>query len=181
MQAYWNRPNDTREVLDRNGWLRTGDCGKVRNGRLYIRGRLDQMLVTSRGENLSAADLESTLMLDPLFDQAMVVGDGRPFLAAVLVLNPAAWQTLAVGLGLALESEASLRASEAIDAILARMAGLLREFPSYAQLRAVHLTLEPWTTENDLLTSTLKLKRSRLQQKFATEIAALYRGRVVPE
>ena len=179
MQGYWNRPDETRRVLDRDGWLRTGDMAEIRDGRVYVRGRMDEILVTSLGENVSAAELEAAIQLDPLFDQVMVVGDGRPYLAAVVVLDPGGWRRLAREIGLDPGAAASLRTPAVADRILARLAGLLRDMPGHAQIRALHPTLAPWTAENGLLTTTMKPIRRRLAAHFSAEIDALYARRTV--
>ena len=100
MLGYWGQPEATAQVIDADGWLHTGDVVAERGGYIAIRGRLKEILVTSTGEKVPPADMEMALTMDPLLDQAMVVGEGRPYLAALLVLAPGPWQQLAGGLGL---------------------------------------------------------------------------------
>ena len=108
---------------------------------------------------------------DPLFAQAMIVGDRRPFLAAVVVLNAAVWRRLCAEKRLHPEKpEQEASKVELQERIAARLAGL----PKYAQVRAVHPTLQPWTIESGLLTPSVKIKRGLLQQLFTREIEALY-------
>ncbi len=181
MLGYWQREEATREVLDEQGWLHTGDLADIKDENIYIRGRLKDILVTSTGEKVAPADMEMTITLDPLFEQAMVIGEGRPFISALLVINLKAWQNLASTLGLDAEDADSLRNVKATDAILAKLATLLDIFPGYAQVHAVYLTREPWTIENGLLTPTLKIKRNELERHFTQEITELYRGHVLVE
>ena len=82
----------TREAIDENGWLHTGDVAEFVDGHICIRGRIKAIIVMSTGEKTPPADLELAISLDPLFEQAMVVGEGRSYLSALLVLNPDAWQ-----------------------------------------------------------------------------------------
>lgn len=173
MLGYWNRPEDTREVMD-DGWLHTGDIAEIKDNRIYIRGRLKEILVTSTGEKVSPADLETSIILDPLFKQAMVVGEGRPCLAALLVLDPAAWQVFASGLNLDPEDPSSLQSPAAVKEIIKKIEVLLRKFPVHARVRSVYMTLDPWTVENGMITATMKLKRPEIEKKFAEQIRQLY-------
>ncbi|MDL1962532.1 MAG: AMP-dependent synthetase/ligase [Deltaproteobacteria bacterium] len=180
MIGYWNRPEDTRAAIDDDGWLHTGDIAEVLDHQIFIRGRLKEILVTSTGEKISPADLESSIILDPLFKQAMVVGEGRPYIAALLVLNPNAWQVFASGLDLDPEDPSSLQSPAAIKKVIKKIAGLLQKFPVYAQVRSVYMTLEPWTIENGVITATMKLKRSEIEKQFAEQIRKLYVRHDIP-
>ena len=179
MLGYWQREDATHEVIDAEGWLHTGDLAEIEDDTIFIRGRIKDILVTSTGEKVAPADMEMTITLDPLFEQAMVIGEGKPYISALLVLNPRAWQKLAGELGLNAEDIDALRNSKAIEAVLAKLATLLAIFPGYTQIRAVHLSCEPWSIENGLLTPTMKIKRSELEKRFAQEISELYRGHVM--
>jgi long-chain acyl-CoA synthetase len=166
MLGYWQREDATHEVIDAEGWLHTGDLAEIQDDTIFIRGRIKDILVTSTGEKVAPADMEMTITLDPLFEQAMVIGEGKPYISALLVLNPGAWQKLAGELGLNAEDIDALRSSKAIEAVLARLATLLAIFPGYTQIRAVHLSCEPWSIENGLLTPTMKIKRSKIEDTY---------------
>ncbi|MGE5153875.1 MAG: AMP-dependent synthetase/ligase, partial [Bdellovibrio bacteriovorus] len=180
MSGYWGHPEATRETIDGEGWLHTGDLAEIGEGVIRIRGRLKEILVTSSGEKVPPADMELALTLDPLFDQALVVGEGRPYLAALLVLNPQAWADLAAGLDLDPEDPGALANGRVLQRTQERVRARLKGFPGYAQVRAIHLSLEPWTIENGLLTPTLKVKRERLESRFDAAIQGLYRHRAIP-
>jgi long-chain acyl-CoA synthetase len=180
MSGYWGRPEATSDAIDAEGWLHTGDLTEIEDGTIRIRGRLKEILVTSSGEKVPPADMELALTLDPLFDQALVLGEGRPYLAALLVLNPQVWGRMAPGLGLDPTDSGALADGRALKHVQARVRERLKGFPGYAQVRAVHLTQEPWTIENGLLTPTLKIRRERLESRFAVVIQGLYRHREVP-
>jgi long-chain acyl-CoA synthetase len=174
MQGYWRRPEDTARALTPDGWLRTGDQARLRGDRVYIKGRIKDIIVTSTGEKISPADLEQAIGGDPLFEQVMVIGEQRPFIAALAVLNRAALAEEAKALGLAGTPEEFL-ASERVRALaLARIKQAVAHFPSYATPRKVWLTLDPWTIAAALMTPTLKLKRQGIADAFAKEIAGLY-------
>ena len=180
MLGYWGQPAASARAIDAEGWLHTGDLAEIRDGFVHLRGRLKEILVTSTGEKLPPTELEMALTMDPLFEQALVLGEGRPYLAALLVLEPGAWGRLARGLGLDPGDPAALRHPAARAAALTRVQQCLHAFPRYAQVRALHLSLEPWTLDNGLVTPTMKVKRERLEARFREEIRGLYGGREVP-
>jgi long-chain acyl-CoA synthetase len=172
MMGYWKDHDRTQQALDAAGWLATGDVAEIKaHGRICIRGRLADMLVLSVGEKTNPNVVETTLTRDPLFEQAIVVGERRPYLAAVIVLNSAAWNLFAAEKGL--DPHQPNHPSSKIE-LLAWLASLLAALPHYAQVRAAHWTLQPWTIEAGLLTPTLKIKREPLVALFAKEIEALY-------
>lgn len=174
MKGYWKRPEDTARVLDSEGWLSTGDVGEINEtGLLRIKGRIKEIIVTSTGEKVPPVDLELALETDPLFSQAYVVGENKPFISAVTVLNPEEWKKLAAELKVS-ASEASLKLTSVRTAILKRVKSAAADFPHYALPRKVLLTLKPWTIENGLLTPTLKLKRTPLAKFFKKEIDEIY-------
>ena len=177
MKGYWNRPQATREAFTEDGWLKTGDVGEFDSeGFLRIVGRIKEIIVTSTGEKVPPADLELAIEIDPLFEQAYVIGENRPFISTIVVLNKEEWRKLAETLDLDPNDPESLMATVTRNAILKRIKSAVKDFPQYALPRNVHMTLEPWTIENGLLTPTLKLKRKVLAEKFAPQIQALYAG-----
>jgi long-chain acyl-CoA synthetase len=176
MLGYWQRPDATEKTFDSEGWLRTGDIAEIIDGKIFIRGRIKDILVTSTGEKIPRADLEVAIGHDTLFEQIVVVGEGKPYLAALIVLNNEAWARFATELGLDCNDPASLRASRVNDAVLQRINAQLHEFPAYAQIRAVYLTLEPWTIDNGLMTSTQKLRRTQIMDYLEDAINTLYAG-----
>jgi long-chain acyl-CoA synthetase len=178
MQGYWQDPEKTAAAIDAEGWLHTGDVGEIdAAGHVYIVGRIKDILVTSTGEKVPPADVELAIGEDPLFEQVMVIGEGRSFVAALAVLNREEWNKLAQSLQLDPRAAASLQRTEAREAVLRRIEPRLSPFPSYARVRQVWLTLDPWTTDNGLITPTMKLRRRQLEQRFAGEIEGLYAAR----
>ena len=181
MLGYWNKDEATREVIDQQGWLHTGDVAEIKDGNIFIRGRLKEILVTSTGEKVPPADMESVIILDPLFDQAMVIGEGKPFISALLVLEKQAWEKFASKFGVDVSDRESLRNPLIIEKVLERLSNLLASFPVYAQIHSVYLTCEPWTIDNGLLTPTLKIKRNVIQERFSKQIEELYHGHLMVE
>jgi long-chain acyl-CoA synthetase len=151
MKGYWNNPEASAKTLDREGWLHSGDLAEIRDGRIFIRGRLKDVLVLSNGEKLPPQDVELAILGDGVFEQGILIGEGRPFLTLVAVTQETD------------EKNLIRRANER-----------LKGFPGYIRVRRVVTTREPWTVENGLLTPTLKVKRERVQEKFGAEIERAY-------
>lgn len=171
MVGYWNRPEDTARVKEPDGWLHTGDQARIEDGRIYITGRIKEIIVTSTGEKVSPGDLETAILADTLFVNAMVLGENRPYLAVVAALDPEIWAREKKAL--ANQAEPELTKAEA-DFLLARIREAVKMFPAYATPRAVAWTTEPWTVESTLVTPTLKNKRLNIEARFAEEIERLY-------
>lgn len=175
IRGYWNRPDATADAFTEDGWFRTGDVGGFNElGLLSIKGRIKEIIVTSTGEKVPPADLEAAIETDPLFSQCYVIGENRPYLSLITVVNPDEWASFAKSCGVDPADPASLDNPSVKTAALKRAKTAAGEFPHYALPRAVVLTQEPWTIENGLITPTLKLKRGPLSKKFANVIAQLY-------
>ena len=151
MQGYWRNEEATHAAVDAEGWLHTGDIAEIRDNRIYIRGRLKDILVMSNGEKLPPQDAEFALLHEPLFEQVMLVGEGRPFLTLLAVTQ---------------------QSDEAL--LIERANARLKSFPRWVRVRRVIATREPWSIENGLLTPTLKLKRPLVFARFKDAIETLY-------
>lgn len=175
MLGYWKNEQATKDSFTEDGWLKTGDKARIdADGHVYITGRLKDILVLANGEKVSPGDMELAIALDSLFDQVMVIGEARPFLSVLLVLNPDAWADMAVSLHVHPETEGVFLQRNIEKAILQRVTQRLKDFPGYAKIRRAHITLQPWTVEEGLLTPTLKIKRAKVLDYYASEIDALY-------
>ncbi|MDY6942901.1 MAG: long-chain fatty acid--CoA ligase [Pseudomonadota bacterium] len=174
MMGYWNNSAATRKAIDEDEWLHTGDQGRLEGDRLFVGARLDDIIVLSNGENVSPEDIETAIRLDPLFQQVMVFGAGRPYLAALVVLNEEVWKEEAANRKLDPNDPASLEQAQVRRDFLARINAALGDFPAYARVQRAHFSLDPWTVENGLLTPTMKCKRKRLMERFSAVVASLY-------
>ena len=174
MLGYWNNHAATRQVIDAEGWLHTGDQARIERGHIYITGRIKDILVLSNGEKVPPGDMESAILLDSLFSQVLVVGEGRPCLAALVVLDPEHWFGLAREAGVDPMDPASLENDRVKQTVIRRIRACLHDFPGYAKIRRVSLSLEPWTMDDDLLTPTLKVKRAKVIERFADRIERMY-------
>jgi long-chain acyl-CoA synthetase len=176
MQGYWNKPAATAEVL-RNGWLHTGDLGTLDDGYLRITGRKKELLVTTGGKNIAPVYLEGLLTEDALISQAMIVGDGRNYLTALVVPDRQALAAEVQRRGLATASSSSALASPEVnqlyaDCIQRRLADVAR----CEQVCKFTLLDRAFTIETGELTPTLKLRRGVILQNFSREIQAMYEG-----
>ena len=175
MLGYWNNHKATAQTIDADGWLHTGDKAHIsESGHIYIIGRIKDILVLNNGEKVPPADIEAAIVSNGLIDQALVVGEGQPYLAALLVINGESWPQIAQQLGLDPLQNESLGSKVLQQHFVRLLRQWLFEFPAYARIRRVHLTLQPWTIENGLLTPTLKVKRALVEQRYDKEIKALY-------
>ena len=175
MLGYWNNHAATAQVIDPDGWLHTGDQARIDDSNhIYITGRIKDILVLSNGEKIPPGDMESAIALDPLVEQVLVVGEGRPYLTALLVLDGEHWPAFAQGLGVDPLDPASLQHDKVRQAVVKRVRAALKDFPGFAKIRQVHLTLEPWTIEDGLMTPTLKVKRFVVAERYRDRIDAVY-------
>jgi long-chain acyl-CoA synthetase len=141
---------------------------------------LKEIIVLSNGEKVPPNDMELTIAMDPLLEQVMVLGEGKPYLSALAVLNPDQWQNLRDSLEMSGDHAAALASETAQSAVLKKVWEQIKGFPGYAQIQRIALTLEPWTVENGLITPTLKLKRERIMERYADIIDGLYAGHASP-
>ncbi len=173
MQGYWKNEQATAKTIDSDGWLHTGDKARIADGHIQITGRLKEIIVLSTGEKVSLTDIEMAIGMDPLFEYNVVIGEGRPFLSMLAVLNRLLWEQLAEQLGVSPDPE-SLHLPKVRNAILARTEKLLSRFPGFVFIKDVSLSLAPWTVENGLLTPTLKLKRTVIERQMHGDIQRMY-------
>jgi long-chain acyl-CoA synthetase len=177
MLGYWNNPEATAAMIDGEGWLNTGDTASINaSGHITITGRLKEIIVMSNGEKVPPADMEDAIMHDRLFDQVMVIGEGRPTLIVLAVVNPDQWQVFAQQVNVRPDMPESLHDTRVEQQVLQRIAEQIKQFPGFAKVRRVLLLSEPWSIENGLQTPTMKLKRARVIARYEKEIARLYQG-----
>lgn len=175
MRGYWKNKDATRAMIDAEGWLHSGDKVSVAaDGHYSIVGRIKDIIVLNNGEKVPPSEMEAAILLDPLFEQAMIVGEGKPYLAALIVLNEEHWKSFAAHLHLDPTQPATLRDPKVVKALTKHVAHQLKHFAGYAQIRRLHLDLKPWTLEDGLLTPTLKIKRGLIIDRYRDAIEALY-------
>lgn len=152
MLGYWENVEATKQAIDADGWLHTGDVAEITNDRIFIRGRIKDIMVLSNGEKFSPQDAETAIIGDDVFEQIVLVGEGRAYISLIAVT-------------------ANSNEKELVKRANARLAHL----PRYIRVRRVLTTKEPWTVDNGLLTPTLKVKRLKVLEAFKDRIEDLYR------
>lgn len=177
MKGYWRRPEDTARAFTEDGWFRTGDQADLSDGgRIRIMGRIKEIIVTSTGEKIAPVDLEFAIQKDHLFEQVLVLGENRPFISAILVVEPGGWRELCAEMELDPEDDASLTDHAMTRLILKRVRTAAREFPAYGIPRSVAVVREPFTVENGLLTPTMKPRRTKIIERWKDLIEKIYAG-----
>lgn len=175
--SYFNNAEATT-AASQDGWFRTGDLGALDNeGFLTVTGRSKELLVTAGGKNVSPAPLEDRLRAHPLVGQCMVVGEGRPFIAALVTLDEEMWPGWAATHGLEGVTLETARAHETVLAAIQEGVDLANTSVSRAEsIRSFHVLPVDFTEANGYLTPSLKLRRHVVSKDFAEEIEALYGG-----
>ena len=182
MMGYWNNQQATQEVIDQGGWLHTGDQAQIENHHIRLTGRLKEIIVMANGRKVPPSDMEAAIIMDPIFQQVLIVGENAPYLSALVVLDRGKWQDLARKYRIDPDS-LNLPDSEGYkqlrQILLRKIKGLLKKFPGFAKIREVCPVLEPWTIENGLITPTLKPKRGRILDCFAQQVENMYKDHPV--
>lgn len=174
--GYLRADGTVEGALDADGWFPTGDIGRIdEDGYLWLTDRKKEMIVTSTGKNVSPALVENTLKEHPLIGQALVHGDGRSYLVALLVLDPETAPAWAAARGIDAETSA-LAAHPAVREEIARaVAAANSRLNRTEQVKRFHLLRQEWSPESGELTPSLKLRRGVIGERYAEAVAALYR------
>ena len=174
--GYLNDEEKTSEALDADGWLHTGDIGELDDeGYLRIVDRKKELIITAGGKNISPANIEAALKSFPLIGQAAVIGDKRPFISALLVLDPEGAPAWAKQHGISSTSLADLAENDEVLAEIDRnVKEANQQFNSVEQVKKFTVLGEEWLPDSDEMTPTMKLKRRGINEKYADEIEALY-------
>jgi long-chain acyl-CoA synthetase len=177
MLGYWNNPEATSAVLSDDGWLNTGDQVRIdEHGFVQITGRLKEIIVMGNGEKIPPVDMELAIQLDPVFEQILIFGEGKPYLSAIAVLNDDEWAKVAAEANIDPKFEHSGGDGKAEKLLVQRITKRIKGFPGYAQVRKITVAKEKWTIDNGLMTPTLKLKRNVIFQHYAGSIDEMYKG-----
>ncbi|SDG84948.1 long-chain acyl-CoA synthetase [Sinosporangium album] len=175
-KGYWNNEESTREVLDEDGWFHTGDLGALdADGYLRITGRTKEILVTAGGKNVAPAPMEDRIRAHPLVSQALVVGDDRPFIAALITLDPEAVEQWKSANGRQGATLSELAKDPAVLADVQKAVDEANSHVSSAEAIKKFVVLDAdITEESGHLTPKLSIKRNIVYRDFASEINALY-------
>jgi long-chain acyl-CoA synthetase len=176
MKGYYKEPEKTAETIDADGWLHTGDVGEIDSeGYLKIIDRKKELIITAGGKNISPANLEALLKQHPLIGQAAVIGDRRPYLSALIVLDPEVAPVWARKAGISFTSVGDLASDPAVHAEIQKAVDETNSHVSNVEgVKRFTIIPNDWTAETEELTPTLKLKRRVISQKYADQIEDMY-------
>ncbi|MFJ2541320.1 AMP-dependent synthetase/ligase [Microbacterium sp. NPDC087589] len=176
-KEYWNNPEATADAFSEGGWFRTGDIGSFDSeGFLTITGRKKEIIVTAGGKNVAPAALEDPIRANPIIGQVVVVGDQRPFISALITLDPEMLPTWLANAGLPKEmSLAEAAKNDAVRAEIQKAVDAANARVSRAEsIRKFTVLDSEWTEASGHLTPKMSIKRNVIMSDFADEIAAIY-------
>jgi long-chain acyl-CoA synthetase len=175
MAGYHQREAATREALTSDGGLRTGDLGRFdADGYLYITGRVKELFKLSNGRYVAPAALEEKLQLSPFIEQCMVYGDDMPYVIALIVVDQATLERWAREHGVITDIAKILDDPRTHELYAAELEKYGASFRGYERIREFVLDTERFTTQNGMLTPTLKVKRRNVVSKYASVFRRLY-------
>jgi len=176
MQGYYNKAEETEEVIDSEGWFYTGDIGFIDDdGFLVITDRKKNMIVTSGGKNIAPQPIENCILTSQFIEQAVVIGDRRKFCSAVIVPSRGAVESWAQREGIAGNDYGSLLSNEKLTALIqSEIDRLTESFASFERIKKFCLLPELFSQEGGELTPSLKIKRRIVEEKYAAEIEKMY-------
>ena len=175
-KGYWNKPDKTAETITDDGWLKTGDVGRVDNqGYLYITGRAKDIIITAGGKNITPAEIENRLKFSPYISDAVVIGDRRKYLSCLIMIDQENVEKFAQDKRVPFSNFKSLCAAPEVKALIAGIVEETnREFARVEQIKDFRLIDVLLTAEDEELTATMKLKRSFVEQKHKKLIDDMY-------
>ena len=178
MRGYFNNAEATAEVIDKDGWFHTGDVGMFDlQGHLMITDRKKHLFVSSGGKNIAPQPIESLFLQSKYVDQVVLVGDGRMFLAALIVPEFDVLREYAVRHGISYSMSSDLVATHEVRKLFEKeIHRLQKDLPTYERVRRFELLAAPLTVENGEITPTLKVKRKVVEKKYSDLIEKMYQN-----
>jgi long-chain acyl-CoA synthetase len=176
MKGYYKNEAATQEAFTRDGFFRTGDIGEIdADGCLKITGRIKDLIITSGGKNISPSNIENALAASSFIEQAVVIGDNRKYLSALIVPTFASLEAWAAENGIAFASRAELiKKQEVLNLFATEIEKNMKDYARVEQIRRFTLLESEWSQITGELTPTLKMKRKVINQKYGPLIEAMY-------
>jgi long-chain acyl-CoA synthetase len=176
--GYLNQPEKTAETIDKDGWLHTGDVGSVDSeGFFKITDRMKDIIITAGGKNITPSELENELKFSPYVTDAVVIGDKKPYLTVIIMIDQENVEKFAQDADVPFSNYASLtKAPEVQQLIQGELDRVNKKFARVEQIKKFFLLDTQLSAEDEELTPTMKLKRKLVQQKYAPQIDAMYKG-----
>ena len=175
--GYLNLPEKTAEALDAEGWLHTGDVGVVDTDGFYrITDRMKDIIITAGGKNVTPSELENDLKFSPYITDAVVIGDKRPYLTVIVMIDQENVEKFAQDEDVPFSNYASLTRASAVQKLIqTEIDRVNKKFARVEQIKKFFLLENQLTAEDEELTPTMKLKRKLVEQKYSAQIEAMYR------
>ncbi len=174
--GYLNQPEKTRETIDADGWLHTGDVGAMdADGFFRITDRMKDIIITAGGKNITPSEFENELKFSPYLTDAVVIGDRRPYLVAIIMIDQENVERYAQDHDVPFSNYASLTAAPAVlELIQAEVSKVNKKFARVEQIKTFWLLDTQLSAEDEELTPTMKLKRKLVEAKYAQQIEKMY-------
>jgi long-chain acyl-CoA synthetase len=175
--GYLNQPEKTAETIDKDGWLHTGDVGVMdEDGFFRITDRMKDIIITAGGKNVTPSELENELKFSPYITDAVVIGDQKPYLTVIIMIDQENVEKYAQDHDVPFSNYASLTRSSEVQALIqTELERVNKKFARVEQIKKFWLLDTQLSAEDEELTPTMKLKRKLVQQKYKTQIEAMYR------
>jgi long-chain acyl-CoA synthetase len=177
LQGYLNLPEKTAETIDADGWLHTGDVGLMdEDGYFRITDRMKDIIITAGGKNITPSELENELKFSPYVTDAVVIGDKRPYLTVIIMIDQENVEKYAQDHDVPFSNYSSLTRSLEVQALIQGVIDdVNKKFARVEQIKKFFLLETQLSAEDEELTPTMKLKRKLVEKKYAEQIEAMYR------
>jgi long-chain acyl-CoA synthetase len=175
MKGYWNKPLETAEVIDSDGWFHTGDVGRYFKGNLQITDRIKNMLVNAYGKNIYPTPVENTYLKSPKIEQIFLIGDKREYITAIVIPSKEVLQeTFNLKEEFFQEQDYFIRDQKIIDWLNEDIRKYSNELAKFERMKSFLVKRNPFSIEEGEITPTMKAKRKAIEKKYADDITSLY-------
>jgi long-chain acyl-CoA synthetase len=175
MKGYWNKPSETAEVIDNDGWFHTGDIGRYYKGNLQITDRIKNMLVNAYGKNIYPTPVENTYLKSPKIEQIFLIGDKREYVTAIVVPSKEVLQeTFNLQEEFFQEQDSFIRDQNILEWLHADIRKYSNELAKFERLKSFLVKRNPFSIEEGEITPTLKAKRKVIENKYSEDINDMY-------
>jgi long-chain acyl-CoA synthetase len=175
MKGYWNKPQETAEVIDKDGWFHTGDVGRYYKGNLQITDRIKNMLVNAYGKNIYPTPVENTYLKSPKIEQIFLIGDKREYVTAIIIPSKEVLQeTFDLKEEFFQEQDSFIRDQKILDWLNTDIRKYSNELAKFERLKSFLVKRNPFSIEEGEITPTLKAKRKVIENKYSEDISDMY-------
>jgi long-chain acyl-CoA synthetase len=175
MKGYYNKPAETAEAIDRDGWFHTGDIGRFYRGNLQITDRLKNMIVNAYGKNVYPTPVENIYLKSPKIDQLFLIGDKREFITAIIIPNKETLQeTFNLKESFFQEESDFIESGEIKEWFEKDIKKISNELAKFERIKNFKIKRNPFSIDEGEITPTLKVKRRIVEKKYAEAIDSMY-------